>query len=308
MMSRVEQLMVYPVKSCRGISLHSCKVEDEGLEHDRQWMIVDPQGLFLTQRECPDMARIVPSLPRNSTGAVELHLKLANPQGRIDEMSPELRIDTTKESGRRPIHVWKFEGQAIDCGHQASEFLSEFLRRPVHLVRFCTDETRICNKAWTGELTGRTFFSDGYPILVLGQASVADLASRMNLTNLEIERFRPNIILSGLPAYEEDFIKTLALIGDAAQIAKFSQANLHGNIPIRSALTLRLVKPCPRCPIPKVDPWSGQVAPFDPASELATYRYHEVAAGAVLGMNAMAIEGQGQAITVGQRFETIYDF
>jgi uncharacterized protein len=300
---RIDQLFIYPVKSCRGISLTDSIVLDEGLEHDRRWMIVDPHGVFLTQRECPDMARIVPSLARNAAGVTELHLQLANLQGQIDESSPGLRVDPSENNTLRKVLVWRFEGQAVDCGHQAAKFLSGFLQRPVRLVRFSASETRVCNKAWTGELTGRTYFSDGYPILIMGQASVADLAKRMNLKNLVIERFRPNIVISGLPAYEEDFIQSLRLIVTPDPPSS-EQSAVQPSIP----LALRLVKPCPRCPIPKVDPWTGSVALFDPAAELATYRYHQAAEGAVLGMNSMAYQGQGERIAVGQRFEAIYDF
>jgi uncharacterized protein len=301
----IERLMIYPVKSCRGISMNESIVLDEGLEHDRHWMIVDAHGTFLTQRECPEMARIVPTLNQGVNGRIELSLSLANHQGQLDEDSTELRIAPASETGLRDVVVWKFEGQAIDCGHQAAKFLSDFLGRPARLVRFSDSEIRVCNKAWTGELNGRTQFSDGYPILILGQASVEDLATRMNLSNLVIERFRPNIVISGLPAYEEDFVHTLKLL--PAQHP--NSESLDGAAKLASeVIALRLVKPCPRCPVPKVDPWTGQVAQFDPAAELASYRYHELAEGAVLGMNALVSIGQGQKLARGQRFSAIYDF
>jgi uncharacterized protein len=297
---RIEQLMIYPVKSCRGISLTHSIVLDEGLKYDRQWMIVDAQGAFLTQRECPEMARIVPSLAPSATGLATLQLSFANAKGQLELSSPVLRIETSQESGDRNVSVWKYEGQAVDCGHTASKVLSDFLRRPVRLVRFSETETRGCNKAWTGELDGRTYFSDGYPILILGQASVVDLAARMSLKVLEIERFRPNIVLSRLPAYEEDFLRSLHVTENPSSDGLTPQAT--------NALALKIVKPCPRCPIPKVDPWTGQVSLVDPAAELATYRYHQAAEGGVLGMNALAYQGQGQTITVGQRLKAIYDF
>lgn len=300
---RIAQLLIYPVKSCRGISVSDSVVLDEGLQHDRRWMIVDPRGVFLTQRECPEMARIVPRLLSNAAGVTELHLRLANATGQLDSTAPELRVEPARETASRQVLIWKFEGQAIDCGHEVSKFLSDFLQRPVRLVRFSDSENRLCNKAWTGELTGRTYFADGYPILVLGQPSVADLAKRMNLDKLVIERFRPNIVISGLAAYEEDFVKSLQFIETEDTIETQPQAARSSK-----PLALRLVKPCPRCPVPKVDPWTGSVALFDPAAELATYRYHQAAEGAVLGMNSMAFQGQGQKIAVGQRFEVIYDF
>jgi uncharacterized protein len=301
----IERLMIYPVKSCRGISVNESIVLDEGLEHDRHWMVVDAHGTFLTQRECPEMARIVPTLIKGVSGRIELSLRLANHQGQLDDDSAELRIAPASETGLRDVVVWKFAGQAIDCGHQVAKFLSDFLGRPARLVRFSDSETRVCNKAWTLELSGRTQFSDGYPILILGQASVDDLAVRMNLSNLVIERFRPNIVISGLAAYEEDFVHTLKLLPAQNPNAK----SLDGVAELASeVIALRLVKPCPRCPVPKVDPWTGQVAQFDPAAELASYRYHELAEGAVLGMNAMVFFGQGQKLTTGQRFSAIYDF
>jgi uncharacterized protein len=301
---KIETLMIYPVKSCRGISVQASTVWDQGLEHDRQWMIVDAHGVFLTQRECPEMARIVPSLHQTDAGDTELFLQLANAQGQIETQSPSLTIGMAEQEVFRRVIVWKFEGQAIDCGHAASKFLSDFLQRPVRLVRFSPTETRNCNTAWTGALLGKTYFSDGFPILVLGQASVLDLAGRLK-QNLAIERFRPNIVISGLPAYEEDFIQTLVANSLGPNNASPNHASPNHGLP---NIGLKLVKPCPRCPIPKVDPWTGAIALFDPAAELATYRYHQAAEGAVLGMNALAYQGQGQKLAVGQSFEAIYDF
>jgi uncharacterized protein len=284
----IERLFIYPIKSCRGIEVESTKVLDEGLEHDRRWMIVDQHGRFLSQRERPEMARIVPEFKLLGQDELVLRFSIANPAGRVDTASPYVDLIAFAPGPFRKVEVWDYASLAIDCGEQAALILSDFLQCPVRLVRFSASETRVCNPKWTGSLQGRTLFTDGYPILVLGSNSVDDLAKRLGLASLPVERFRPNVLLSGLPAYDEDFIKDL--------------------LPVAHPVSMRLVKPCTRCTIPAVDPWTGQPGSVDPTAELATYRYHSGVEGAVLGMNALVFQGQGQILKRGQTFQALYDF
>jgi uncharacterized protein len=288
---QVSQLFIYPVKSCRGISLAQATVLDEGLANDRRWMIVDANGRFMTQRDYPQMACIVPSLNLATDPNAQLTLALANHDGELTPDSQTLAIVEPTALVPINIQVWNYAGAAIDCGESAAQFLSAFLKCPARLVRFDPNQTRICNKEWTKELDGRTYFSDGYPILILGQESVDDLAKRMNDPAVSIDRFRPNIVLTGLPAYEEDFVVEL--------VAQVAQAN---------PISFKLVKPCPRCSMPRVDQKTGVIGLGDPTGQLGTYRYHEKAEGAVLGINALAFLGQGTQLRVGQTFDAVYDF
>jgi uncharacterized protein len=287
--ARIESLTIYPIKSCRGLSLDSAVIRDEGLQHDRHWMIVDAHGTFLTQREAPNMARIVPSLSDYDSAQPELSVQLADVRGQVHQDSPQLTLPYLATNPQREVTVWNHQGQAHDCGDQAASFLSAFLGRPARLVRFNPQHARQCSTTWTGELKGKTQFADGYPILVIGQESVADLGKRLGDPALNVMRFRPNIVLSGLSAYDEDVVQRLDLT-------------------VPAPLSLRLVKPCPRCTIPQVDPMTGAPCSNDPTAELATYRYHPLAEGAVLGMNALPVQGQGQSLTVGQIFDAVFNF
>ncbi len=284
---KISHLFIYPVKSCRGIALKEAIVLDEGLANDRRWMITDQAGRFITQRECPQMARLVTALDSASA----LTLTWAQPDGQVKPDSASIVVALAKTGRMTPVQVWNYTGEAIDCGETAAQFLTQCLGRPARLVQFSEQVVRSCNKDWTGDLEGRTHFADGYPILVLGQESVNDLAKRMGDDSITIDRFRPNIVLTDINAYEEDFVSEI--INTATPEA---------------GLKLKLVKPCPRCSMPRVDQLTGRVGLSDPTAELATFRYHDKAGGAVLGMNALAFLGQGTTIAVGQSFEAVYDF
>lgn len=266
--TRIASLRVYPVKSCRGIELEQSTVLLEGLRHDREWMVVDANGRFLTQREVPALARVGTGLDKHfltlsalGHGAVRLPLRYAD--------GPVV-----------PVQCWRFEAQALDCGLEAAQWLTDLLGLECRLVRFSRHDSRACNPEWTGGHDARTWFSDGYPILVLGSASVADLRERMGVSasDLPIDRFRPNLVIDGLPAYEEDQIDLL-------------QAG---------ELTLKLVKPCPRCSIPDLDQVTGLVSGPSPLATLNRYRQHARAGGAVLGMNAIVLSGAGHIMSKNQ--------
>ncbi len=306
MTAKVSRLFIYPVKSCRSIELVEAMVLDEGLVNDRRWMIVDSSGRYMTQRSHPELARIVPSLKQLNGLSNELTLTIAHPDGRVDANCKSLIVDSTLGLKSIPIEIWNYQATALDCGAAAEQFLTDFLQQPARLVRFDPEQTRACNKEWTGLHDGRTHFADGFPILVLGESSVDDLAQRLSDTEVSVARFRPNVVIAGLPAYEEDFIHQLIAKAELARFdqAPFDQAQFDQN----AALTLKLVKPCPRCSMPRVDQLTGRVGGSDPTRELATYRYNDKVKGGVLGMNAMAIGGQGTMLKVGQEFEVDYDF
>ena len=168
------------------------------------------------------------------------------------------------------------------------------LRPPVwlRLVRFDPEHRRLSNKQWTGGLEAANQFSDGYPVLVIGEASLEQLNQKLQAAGhgpVGIERFRPNIVLAGLDAHDEDRLGVLRV--DAAQ-----------------EVQLKPVKPCPRCPIPNIDPATAQ---SDPAvtDTLQGYRRDDRVGGAVtFGMNAIVLQGIDQTLRVGQRVSADWDF
>ncbi len=154
----------------------------------------------------------------------------------------------------------------------------------LRLVRFDPDHRRLSSLQWTGGLEAPNQFSDGFPLLVLGEGSLAELNQRLVAGGHEsvgIERFRPNIVLAGLQAHDEDRLDVLRIA--AAQ-----------------EVLLRPVKPSPRCPIPNIDPATARIDP-QVSDTLQAYRKNDRLAGAVtFGMNAVVLQGVEQTLCVGQ--------
>lgn len=283
-MPTLTELNLYPVKSCAGIALREATVTAAGLMseqiYDREWMVVDAQGRFMTQREHPRMALIV---PRIKADTLELRapgmLRLEIPLGLPD---PE-------DAKSVNVHVWDDTVQAYDCDETTATWFSKFLETPCRLVRFHADAKRVTNTKWTGGVDAPTLFSDGYPILIISEASLADLNDKLKSQGrdaLAMNRFRPNIVISGIEAFDEDYTESLRA----------------------GAAVLKPVKPCPRCPIPSVDQSTGTVGP-DPLDILRAYRANPKLDGAItFGMNAILLEGEGQVLRVGQEVEVGLDF
>jgi MOSC domain-containing protein len=256
-------LFIHPVKSAAGIACRSARLATYGLEHDREWMIVDANGRFLTQREESRLALL-------TTSIADGRLQLANPQG------PGPSLSLTHEGVAREVHVWRAVCAAFDAGDEAADFLSNWLGRPLRLVRFDRRRTRLANHDWTGGRDVPTLFPDGYPLLVLSEASIADLSARVGHP-LPVRRFRPNLLLGGLAPYGEDELEEIS-IGDAR---------------------IRLTKACTRCVITTVDPARGERDGEEPLATLQKYRYDTALRGVIFGRNAYAVTGEGSVLAVG---------
>ena len=269
----VSGLFVHPVKSCAGVALREARLMDTGLDLDRAWMVVDAEGRFVTQREQPRMALVRPQIKvlevvLRAPGMLALHLG-------INEVEKPARVQ-----------VWGDALDAWDMGDVAGQWFSDFLGRPgLRLARFDPEVTRLASKQWTGEVEAPIEFADGFPLLVVGEASLAELNQRLAAAGhaaVGIERFRPNIVLAGLQAHDEDRLHELRI------------ATAEGEV------VLRLVKPCPRCPIPNIDPDTA-VPGHEPGDTLAGYRADPRVGGAIsFGMNAVIVEGVGRRLAVGQ--------
>lgn len=269
----------YPIKSCGGVHLQQGLLIETGLEFDRAWMVVDAQGEMLTQREHPRMALVQCSFKGNdlvlrAPGMLALHLSLD-------------RVEA-------PAHaaVWGDPVQAFDMGTLAAQWFTDFLQPGQHapgqglrLLRFNPEHPRLCDPHWTGELPAQTAFADGYPLLVANTASLHDLNQRLRAAGaapVDMRRFRPNLVLDGLPAFDEDHTRELFI--DTAD----------------GEVELRLVKPCSRCSMPNVDPATAQSAPAV-GDALAAYRADPRVGGAVtFGMNAVVVRGIEFLLRAGQ--------
>lgn len=269
--ARIARLFVYPIKSCAGVELTECVLSDTGLDLDRAWMVVDAQGQFITQRQLPRMALVQVQLKSyevvlRAPGMLALHLS----------------IDAVESACR--VQVWNDEVPAWDMGAQAAQWFSDFLGQRLRLVRFDPDHRRLSSMKWTGGLEALNQFADGYPVLVASQASLDGLNARLAAAGhapVGMERFRPNLVLEGVGAHDEDLLGDIRIAADLA-------------------VTLRAVKPCARCPIPDIDPRTAHSSP-EVGDTLQAYRRLEVLGGAVaFGMNAIVREGAGAMLRVGQ--------
>jgi uncharacterized protein YcbX len=258
----VVELFVYPVKSARGIAKARARVAATGFEWDRQWMLVDPKGTFLSQRTHPHLTRIVPEI---TDDALVLHASGV----------PALRVPLDNRGEQVPVRVWKDACVGVDQGAAAHEWVSRVIGEAVRLVRVAPDMQRAANPQFAGTTPAPLGFPDGYPLLVCNRASLEDLNARLPQP-LPIERFRPNIVVSGLPAWAEDRIDTLTM----------------------GAVTLRLVKPCTRCSIPSLDPRTGEPS-TDPLPVLRKFRFDRALLGVTFGENAVIARGTGREIERG---------
>ena len=276
----VQSLHVHPVKSCGVVSLDEVLLIETGFEFDRAWMVVDANGDFVTQRQLPSMALVQQTLKHTelvlrAPGMIALHLAL----------------DAVEQ--RRRVRVWNDQVAAYDMGDLVAQWFSDCLGRPLRLVRFDPEQRRLSSRDWTGELEAENAFADGFPILVASSASLDELNRRLAAQAqpaVTMARFRPNVVLDGLDAHGEDSLDEITF------------ATTEG--PVR----LKLVKPCARCPIPDVDPATGERG-HAVGDVLASYRADARINGALtFGMNAVIVEGIERVLRTGLSGEATYAF
>jgi uncharacterized protein YcbX len=286
-MPTISELFVYPVKSCAGIALREARLFATGLEYDRGWMVTDPQGEMFTQRAYPRMALIEVEL-----GARELVLRAPG----MSELRTPLdaaRLDTSRKVQTK---VWRDAAYGIDTGEASAAWFSDFLGAPARLLRFNPERERTVDPDYTASIGGATtLFADGFPLLVIGQASLDDLNTRLTAKGappVPMDRFRPNVVLAGLDAYEEDYVETLSIAGDT-----------DAQPPVQ----LQLVKLCARCPMPTIDQAKGAPDPDwpnEPTDTMSVYRAQPQRDGAItFGNNALVASGAGAWLRVGQAVE-----
>ncbi|HEX6636461.1 MAG TPA: MOSC N-terminal beta barrel domain-containing protein [Steroidobacteraceae bacterium] len=267
MKAAITALNIYPVKSCRGMPLAAAELTPTGLLHDRHWMLVRPNGRFVTQRELPRMALIGTRVGLDG-------LTLTAPD------MPELNVPRLTTGTSRPVTVWKFDGRGVDYGEAAAAWVTRYLETELSLVAFDVDFPRECSREWTRDTRAITEFADGFPVLVISRASLDDLNSRLPKP-LPMERFRPNIVIDGVGAYDEDRMHELRVNG----------------------VTLRVVKPCARCSITTTDQQRGAVDGVEPLRTLKEYRYDRELKGVLFGQNAIVVTGAGERLRVGDSFD-----
>ena len=292
--ARIARLCVYPVKSCAGIEVQQALLTDTGLEWDRAWMVTDPQGHCLTQRTLPRMALVQPQL-QPQDGALLLQAP----------GQPALSVPLAPSGDRRMVHIWNDRVQALDAGDAAAAWFSTFLGQPCRLVRFDPAGRRLASADWTAGLQAPFQFADAFPLLVASVAGLDALNAQLATAGeaaVGMERFRPNLVLGGVDAHEEDWLDLMHISTVGANAD--SDANADGN----AAVQLLLTKPCVRCPIPDIDPASAQPG-TQVGDALRRYRQDARMNGALtFGMNAVVRAGAGRVLRVGQPLGARYRF
>lgn len=279
MPATISRLLLYPVKGCRGLALRSARLARTGLAvgdiGDREWVVVDDHDEFLSQREFPKMALIETSL---LAGA----LRLSAPGMPLLDIPFESQGDVVR------IRVWDDELDAITQGDLADRWFTGFLGRRARLMRFDPRAQRISRRRYTGATEAPYKFADAFALLVTSEASLAHLNARLKPKGhapVDIDRFRPNVVVDGVDAFEEDYVRE-ARIGDAV---------------------IELVKPCVRCTVPSVDPARGEQG-FEPGDTLAAYRNDARAGGVTFGVNGIVASGAGSEVRVGDAVELTLRF
>jgi len=252
MPATVAQLWIYPVKSLKGIRLDAARVTARGLAHDRRFVVVDEAGVFLTQRDFPALATVWTEIDGD-------RLRLAAPD------ADEVEVPLEPASGEAlEAEVWDSVTPAIAPSPEADRWLSGVLGRSCRLA-YMPASTRRESKAryaGPGRLVG---YADGYAHLVVSEASLAALNARL-AHPVPLDRFRPNLVLAGAAAFEEDGWK------------EFTAGTAR----------LRMAKPCGRCQVTTTDQSTGEVTGPEPLATLGAWRPSEEF-GARFGMNAVTL-------------------
>ncbi len=278
----ISEINIYPIKSLKGISLESSKVEERGLQFDRRWMLTTPDGMFFTQREFPRMATVEVGV------GDDLYVTAAG--------FGTLEIPLEPEMGeKQQVTIWDSVCDGEVYSPVVNEWFSDVIGTECQLVYMGDDSRRDISERFNkgGEIVS---FADGYPVLVIGEASLADLNARLADKDVRVpmNRFRPNIVVSGSMAFAEDNWGQIR-VGDAV---------------------FRGTKPCARCVMTTIDQAKGDFDGKEPLKTLASYRMAKDAFADTyesLGLNPTAVlfgqnlvaETPGATIRVGDRVTEI---
>lgn len=238
---QLSEIFIYPIKSLGGISLSEALVEQRGLQFDRRMVLVDQNGIFITQRDFPQMALL-------KTTIRDKNLVVTNSLSNHSIILP-LNPDNNTSSERIRVKIWNDECEAVIVSKEADEFFSDMIGIKCSLMYMPENEFRLVDpeRKYVSE-NHPVSFADGYPFLIIGQSSLDDLNKRLE-NPLPMNRFRPNFVFTGGQAFEEDEWKDFT-IGD---------------------IKFKAVKPCARCVITTTDQQTAERSD-EPLRTLSTFR------------------------------------
>ena len=263
----ISQINVFPIKSLAGFSQQRAQLTDRGLQYDRRWMLVDEAGKFLSQREYPQLALL----------QVELHSDCLLVQ---HQQKPQNAIEiplVTQCPASQTVSIWEDQCQACSVSSDIDRWFSAVLQMPCRLV-FMPEPTQRLVDADYRTADQIVSFADGFPYLIIGQASLDDLNKRL-AAPVSMRRFRTNFVFSGEPPFIEDQWQKIRM----------------------GTVVFRVAKPCPRCTMTTVDPDTG-VKEIEPLKTLASYRKDE-SGGVMFGQNLLH-ETIGE-VAVGMQIEVL---
>jgi uncharacterized protein YcbX len=232
----LSSLHLYPIKSCAGIAVSEWPVDAMGLRYDRRWMVVTPRGQFVTQREVPRLALVQAAI-------VPPHLRLSAPG------MPELVVPLEPMGGRPvAVRVWDDALTVVAPDHKADAWFSDVVEQECQLAYMPETVVREVDRSYAPD-GGRTGFADGFPFLLIGEASLEELNRRLTAP-LPMNRFRPNLVVAGSAPFAEDGWRRMRMAG----------------------IPMQVVKPCARCVVTTTDQAAGRRAGDEPLRTLAAFR------------------------------------
>lgn len=266
----LSEINIYPIKSLKGISLKEGKIERRGLQFDRRWMLIDEKNQFLTQREFPKMATI-------NVEIVEDALKISN-NGEQMEIPFEPEINDLAR-----VQIWRSKCSARIYENSVNEWFSDILRTNCRLVLMPEETKRKVNYFYAVHADDHVSFADGYPFLLIGENSLANLNEKLE-NPVPMNRFRPNFVVKNSAPFAEDGWKKIK-IGDAS---------------------FHVVKPCARCVITTIDQNTGHKNGVEPLKTLASFRIPKRSRKKkiLFGQNLIA-ESAGAILGVGDKIEVL---
>ena len=236
-MLTVSQLFIYPIKSLGGIEVQSSHVGERGLQYDRRWMLIDEQGRFITQREHKQLALFRTAIDAD-------HLIVYHQQDPSNKLFVPLQVAADQSL---EVTIWEDVCRATAINAAADAWFSERVGMKLRLVYMPDGSRREVDPDYAFEKEN-TSFSDGYPMLMIGQASLDHLNAQLQQP-LPMDRFRPNIVFTGGEPHQEDQMKSFSIKG----------------------MKMLGVKPCARCVMTTIDQATG-AAGQEPLATLSTYR------------------------------------
>lgn len=188
-------IRIYPVKSLGGIPLETAIVQGKGLQFDRRWMLIDHRGVAMTQRTYPRM-----SLFRLHMQEGKLSVRYVKHQKEISSF--DFSMDIPASDAWISATVWDDAVNVLEVDPHISEWFSHHLGTRCKLVAFPEDRPRLVDPAYSINAE-QVSLADGYPFLIIGQASLDDLNSRLEHP-VPMDRFRPNFVFTGGSPFQED--------------------------------------------------------------------------------------------------------